>query len=317
MRVVPIAPADASVGQAWHLSQINKPRSLSGAGVRIGVIDTGYDPSLPDLVTPFTARFAEWQPGQRSQDGQPATTPMMAAGFPPRDLSSDLHGSTVCAFLAGNLSGVAPGATITVAAVPAASVLTSQAQFVVALDWLLGLGQDIIVTSISTGLVGDVPLAAAIGRGPSLEAVELALERARTAHNVLTIAAMGNIGSEQRFQHPGSSVHALGVGAVNLDGRLFGSSWGEVAPGIHKPDIVAPGYQLQLPIPGGGFCKVGGTSFATAIVAGAAALVLEKHLELRGKPDALAKKLATLVRPVTGTPPANSTGAGLLDLSSL
>jgi subtilisin family serine protease len=303
--------------QAWHLSQINKPPSLSGAGIRIGVIDTGYDPTLPDLVAPFAPQFAEWQPAQPAQNGRPATKPRMQSGLPPRDRSDNLHGSMVCAFLAGNISGVAPRATVSVAAVPATSVLESQAQIIVALDWLLSLGQDIITTSISTGVPGAVPAAGTVGRGPSLAAVESALGQARTVHKVLLIAASGNIGALGGFQHPGSSVQALVVGAVDAGAALFGSAWGTVASGVHKPDIVAPGYQLHMPKRGGGFYTVGGTSFAASIVAGAAALVLEKHPTLRGNPDALAAKLTTLVRPVNGSPPANSTGAGLLDLSSL
>jgi subtilisin family serine protease len=312
-----VTSAEALAEQAWHLSQINKPRRLSGAGVRIGVIDTGYDPALPDLAAPFSAQFAEWRPAQPAGRGPQATKPMMVAGVPPRDLSNNLHGSTVCAFLAGTISGVAPGASVTVAAVPGSSVLTTQAQFMVALNWLLTLRLDLITTSLSTGVVGQVPALSAVGRGPSLETVEQAIEGARMKHGVLVIAATGNIGAQGRFQHPGSSIQTFGVGAVDAGDALFGSAWGTVAAGVHKPDIVAPGYQLRIPTPNGGVATVGGTSFAAAIVAGAAALVLEKHPELRGNPAALSAKLRTLVRPVKGKPPKNSTGAGLLDLSSL
>ncbi len=314
-RSVRITPATLGA-QAWHLSQINKPPQLSGAGIRIGVIDTGYDPTLPDLAAPFVAQFAEWQPARSAQNGRPSTRPKMLSGIPPRDLSDNLHGSMVCAFLAGNISGVAPGATVSVAAVPGTSVLESQAQIVTALDWLLSLGQDIITTAISTGVPGDVSTGN-VGPGPSLETVDVAFAQARAEHKVLITVAVGNYGTRGSFQHPGSSVQALSVGAVDAGAALFGSAWGRVAPNLHKPDIVAPGYQLQLPKPGGGCYSVGGTSFAASIVAGAAALVLEKHPKLRGNPVALSKKLATLVRPVKGRPPANSVGAGLLDLSSL
>ncbi len=302
--------------QAWHRSYISKPEALTGAGIRIGVIDTGYDPTLPDLAAPFAARFAEWQPALPLRGDRPETEPVMLSGIPPRDLSHVLHGSFVCAFLAGRVSGVAPGATVSIAAVPATSVLQSQAQIGVALDWLLSLGQDVITTSISTGVPGDFA-ATASGPGPSMESVDLALARARAVHGVLVITAVGNYAGRGGFQHPGSSLQTVSVGAVNKNAELTGSAWGRVAAGVHKPDIVAPGYGLQVPKLGGGVYSVGGTSFAAAIVAGAAALVLEKHPELRGNPDALAAKLTTLVRPVKGKAPRHSTGAGLLDLRCL
>jgi serine protease AprX len=275
------------------------------------------DPALPDLVSPFAAHFAAWQPAVRAQAGRAAAEPRMLSGIPPRDLSDNLHGSLVCALLAGNISGVAPGVTLSVAAVPAASVLESQAHIVLALNWLLSLGQDIVITSILTGVPGDIPAASMDGPGPSLETVEHALAQARSVHKVLVTVAVGNYATRGGFQHPGSSRQVLSVGAVNYGGALYGSAWGKVAAAVHKPDIVAPGYQLLVPDLRGGFFNVGGTSFAASIVAGAAALVLEKHPELRGNPDALSKKLVTLVRPVKGSPPANSTGAGLLDLSTL
>jgi len=315
--VPPKITSGTTTQQAWHLSKIHKPRTLTGAGIRIGVVDTGYDPTLPDLVTPFAAQFAEWQPGKAAQNGQPQTNPMMVPGGPPKDLSANFHGSTVCAFLAGNISGVARGAIVSVAAVPVTSVLASQAQIVVALNWLLTLGPDIITTSVATGAPGAVPGPGPVGPGPSLVAVEYALQQARTVHQVFVTAAIGNTGASGGFQHSGSSIQAFGVGAVDESAALFGSAWGSVAAGVFKPDIVAPGYQLHLPKTGGGFTIVGGTSFATPIVAGSAALLLEKYPALRGDPAGLAAKLATLVQPVTGTPPANSTGAGLLDLSAL
>lgn len=292
--------------QPWHLALINKPGALSGNGVRIGVIDTGYDPTLPDLQPPaFLPTFADY-----------------VAGSPPKmQLSAakahSPHGSIVCAFLAGQISGVAPGATVFVAAVPAQSVLVNQPMLQVALDWLNTVGCDIITTSIFTGVPGQIPLPTMTGTGPSLESVDHALSQTASVMKTLVTAAIGNTGSAGNFQHPGSSPHTTGVGAVNQAAKLFGSAFGSIASGVFKPDIVAPGYQLEMPLTATTSANHGGTSFAAPIVAGAAALVLESDPTLKGNPAAIAAKLATLVRAVPGSPPAHSTGAGLLDLGAL
>lgn len=292
--------------QPWHLAMIKPPAALSGAGVRIGVIDTGYDPTLPDLAAPaFAPTFAKYVAGP---------LPSMQVGAA---TAGSFHGSAVCAFLAGQISGIAKGATLFVAAVPAASPLVNQPMLQVALNWLNIMGCDIITTSIFTGAQGQIPMPTASGGGPSLESVDHALSQTRSVFNTLVTAAIGNTGSLNNFQHPGSSPHTTGVGAVNKAPKLYGSAFGAIAPGVFKPDIVAPGYQLEMPLTATTSATHGGTSYAAPIVAGAAALILERDPTLKGNPAGIAAKLATLVRAVPGPPPANSTGAGLLDLSSL
>ena len=77
---------------------------------------------------------------------------------------------------------------------------------------------------------------------------------------------------------PSTSYRTIGVGAY--DARTFAyadfSGRGPAGPGQRaKPDIVAPGVDIMVPIPNGGFTEVSGTSFATPFATGGSALLME------------------------------------------
>ena len=77
---------------------------------------------------------------------------------------------------------------------------------------------------------------------------------------------------------PSTSYRTIGVGAY--DARTFAyadfSGRGPAGPGRRaKPDIVAPGVDIMVPIPNGGFTEVSGTSFATPFATGGSALLME------------------------------------------
>jgi serine protease AprX len=69
-------------------------------------------------------------------------------------------------------------------------------------------------------------------------------------------------------------VGATGDAARNYNTLADFSSRGPTADGRTKPDIIAPGTLLHLPTVGGGWSDVSGTSFATPMVAGGAALLI-------------------------------------------
>jgi len=83
---------------------------------------------------------------------------------------------------------------------------------------------------------------------------------------------------ERTLTVPSTSYQTIGVGAY--DARTFSyaefSGRGPAGPGRRaKPDIVAPGVNVVVPVPGGTFMEVSGTSFATPFATGSAALLME------------------------------------------
>ncbi len=77
----------------------------------------------------------------------------------------------------------------------------------------------------------------------------------------------------------GSAKNILSVGAtqkVATDRMADFSSWGPTRDGRIKPDIVAPGENIQSTVPGGGYGDSSGTSMATPHISGIAALVLQR-----------------------------------------
>lgn len=95
------------------------------------------------------------------------------------------------------------------------------------------------------------------------------------------------------------------------------SSEGPVSPFYIKPDLVAPGVFINSTTLGGKYNLTSGTSFAAPHVAGAAALVLQKHPNL--SPDDVKSILVTTADPVTDAYgkifPISVAGSGRLNIT--
>jgi len=111
-------------------------------------------------------------------------------------------------------------------------------------------------------------------------------------HMFLPGAAVRNFGTrfvrpnpELTMTIPAFSMRAVTVGAYDIitnsyadfsgRGRTLGEEERIFFATDGKPDIVAPGVGIRAPIPGGGYASFTGTSFASPLVAGAVALMME------------------------------------------
>lgn len=305
----------AGPDQKWHLAMIHKPPLYSGAGVTVGVVDSGYDPNFADLQGTFAPTFAQYVD---PPIGSTATKGTMVAGGAPWDSSSIQHGSKVCVMLAGSTCGIAPKANVLVAAINGIGLNSTRTMMAIAIEWLMQrptgasperpIGCDIISTSIATSLVGSSDQGTDLG--DSFQDLEL--------FNTLVVAAIGNREPGlDGYRAPATGPNVVGVGAVDKsrDVAPF-SAYGTTPDGLNKPDLVAPGSDLEFPQIGGGHELNSGTSFAAPIVAGAAALILEKTPALRANVGNLR---ATLFGFVSAANQQNigDNGKGLLDLTGL
>ena len=303
-------PVDKSAGQSsefWHLDKINAKaawdQGFRGAGSRVGILDTGIDAGHPEFAG-RTIAFMEFD----------------AAGFKtsatPRDAGD--HGTHVSGIAAGANCGVAPEADLSVAAVltypdERGRLFGYLAQILAGANWLLQSN-----FGAAGGPVDEVDVinASLGGRGYS-DYLYSVLDLAQTVPATQLIASIGNSGPAQNSHgSPGNYDINLGIGATDVNDKIATfSSWGTVAAhaGLPKPDLSAPGVDVRSAQPGGGYQLMSGTSMSSPVVAGAAALLLQKHQQLRTRPATLRQIILSRTTPLS---PAARIGRGRLDLSN-
>lgn len=144
-----------------------------------------------------------------------------------------------------------------------------------AIEWAEAMGADVVGSSLSypqfyrpQDLDGRT---AVISR-----AANTALER-----GLLIVNSMGNYGpGERTLSPPADAPGAISVGAVDWNGRIVGfSSVGPTWDGRLKPDLVAMGSGVTLVTARSRdrYGRGSGTSYASPLVAGCAAIILSAH----------------------------------------
>jgi subtilisin family serine protease len=310
VRVPLIAPSPSAAMQVeapskeafWHLAQVNvgaaRAKKLIGQGILVGVLDTGIDATHPEFKAK-TVYFQEFDSQGREIPGGPRD-----AGY---------HGTHVCGLLAGRNAGIASGADLAVAAVLTAPGMGGEfAQIVKGLDWLT-------TTEFRgpNGVPGVDVLNASLGAQGYNDFLHTALAMDRLTKGTVLFAAIGNDGALGANHHrsPGNYDIVVGVGATDRKDQVASfSSWGTVPQqgGIAKPDLCAPGVGVLSSVPGG-YRALDGTSMAAPIVAGAAALLLQRSPSLTTDAVKLTDAILKLTKPL----PNVRAGRGRLDLTNI
>ena len=211
--------------------------------------------------------------------------PSLVSGEANANGSMSTHGTHIASIIFGQhdspVTGIAPqcrGLIIPVFADE--SLKLSQLDLSRAIEQAVNNGANII--NVSAGQLTDA--------GEAEKWLEKAIELCQE-NNVLLIAATGNDGCEC-LHVPASLPTVLAVGAMDDQGKPVDfSNWGEA---YQKQGILAPGKDILGAKPGGGTTRLSGTSFATPIVSGVAALLLSLQMKRGEKPDPQKVKNALL-----------------------
>lgn len=242
---------------SWGLQTIGISSAIerhhSGAGVRVAVLDTGFDAAHPD----FSSRG------------------VIAESFVPNEGPQDAHGhGTHCLGTAcgpwqsdyGPGYGVAPESEMYVAKVLGDDGTGSDSSILAGIDWALQNECHIISMSLGADVRDVHPPYVAAGRR--------ALEQGS-----LIIAAAGN-NAQRNGGNPGfvgapaNSPHILAVAAVGQDLRTADFSARSSSHDGGEVNVTAPGVDVHSAWPGEErYRSISGTSMAAPHVSGIAALI--------------------------------------------
>ncbi|MFE3183292.1 type VII secretion-associated serine protease mycosin [Streptomyces violascens] len=266
-------------------------RTSKGTGVTVAVIDSGVDPSNPDL-------HGQVLPGKDFSQGQPGDEHTDYEG----------HGTSMAGLIAGTGAGdggngafgLAPGAKILPIRMPKSGDV-NQAEGDKRFNVIAP--QAIRYAADQNAKVINISLGGAKGSPQLTAAVKYALDKGS-----LVFAAVGNSGdSGNRVEYPAATPGVVGVGAIGKDLRR--TAWSEYGPQV---DMAAPGAEMVHACGGKtGLCKSDGTSDATAIASASAALIWSKHPEWTNN-QVLRVMLNTIGAPTDGAKRNDSIGYGIV-----
>mgnify|MGYP000642789708 CR=1 FL=1 len=240
----PPSPSPAEV-LPWGVDRIEADlawTTATGAGVRVGILDTGIDLDHPDLAANVKGGINCISPRKNADD-------------------DNGHGTHVAGIVAAvhntiGVVGVAPEVSLYAVKVLAKNGTGFLSDIIEGLDWCVANG--IRVANMSFG--------SSVGN----QSFHDAISRAYNA-GVVLVAAAGN--ESGPVSYPAKYPEVIAVSAVgrNADGSLSFASFSNFGPEI---DLAAPGVSVFSTYRNGTYATMSGTSMAAPHVTGVAALVL-------------------------------------------
>ncbi|MFI7425702.1 type VII secretion-associated serine protease mycosin [Micromonospora sp. NPDC049836] len=246
-----LSRADSSRDAQWHRKylRIESAHEIAqGNGVTVAVPDSGVDPH-PDLrnnLMPGVDIIPGGDgDGRRDQDG---------------------HGTGMAGLIAAHgrgghegVQGIAPQAKILPIYVSPAHQDGDPEALAKGVDYAVARHVEVISISATGG--ADARLQRAV--------------RAAISANIVVVAGAGNTSNSSLVGYPASEPDVIAVGGIDRNGNHAAIS--VTGPQI---DVVAPAVDVYSTSINGGYRVGTGTSDATAIVAGAAALIRSKYPDL-------------------------------------
>jgi len=250
------APSNPISGAEWALNYLNASqiRTLGahGQGVVVAVIDSGVDPSQPDLQ----GRLID---GVNLVDPSDPTSNYS-------DTSSESHGTAVATIIAGfphadktyGMIGLADEAKIM--PVKDGGDASSEASTAAGVKYAIAHGAQVINISEGPADAGS-PVVAAINEA--------------LAAGVVVVVSAGNDAKTTNAPNPYAAIPGvLDVGGIDSNGQVYSF-------GHHGPDVsvAAPANDIEVGLIGGKYASDdhSGTSFAAPWVSGEAALLIAAH----------------------------------------
>ncbi|MEK7382254.1 MAG: S8 family serine peptidase, partial [Elusimicrobiota bacterium] len=303
-------PSDPLLGNQWALPAVSALNAWDletgfSSRVTIAVVDTGVDSTHPDLTAKFSNTFSA------------AFDPNNGAYSPNNPSTPACNHATRVAGVAGayannhfEVAGMSWGAQLVSLKVfadadcsidcgdkGAGQCLTNDPAIIAAINYSTG----VVNTAAYGRIVVNMSLGGVEACGPALKA---AITNA-VAVGVVLVTAAGNDGGA--VNTPGNCSGVIPVGATDSSGQIaaFSSRGAELA----NNGLVAPGVSVLTTDLSGKTATATGTSFASPMVAGAAALLLSAKPTLT--PTQVKTDLRAGAEPLGG--PLNNQGAGLLN----
>ncbi|MFF3686350.1 S8 family serine peptidase [Streptomyces sp. NPDC002187] len=269
---------------------------FDGKGTKVAVLDTGVDAEHPDLKGRVAA----------------------AENFTDSDSTTDRHGhgthtiSTVGGSGAasdGKKKGVAPGAELISGKVLNDYGSGAESWIIAGMQWAVDQKADVVSMSLGSTAPTDCT-----------DPMSVAAEQLSRTEGTLFVVSAGNSGPAlNTVSSPGCAPSVLTVGATDRDDSTarFSSRGPVRASHTLKPEIAAPGVAISAAAAGGrgvyAYRAMSGTSMAAPHVAGAAAVVKQRHPDWSGQ-----QIKAALVSSAKSSVPGDvrETGAGRLDVKA-